>query len=416
MKSKPTSQLPTAKYSSFTSLTLLPAEDTTTTNTSSHPTVAHSCVSTCTFENLNPSTAISHSYLKNSTIKSDKSDTTETDSSSSSSSSSITHSHVYGSTISSSHVSHSNVKDSSLSKAEHVSHTNIRDSTLSGTGAIEQCKIRGLECHCTLFDDGRAGGVSASVQKTTIRKSDVRNSTIGPSPCSIKRSKLEGVKISRSTIDDAHLKDCDVEGCRISRGKFSGLWLRNGVWEGGELVGKVRDGEEVTIKARKIAEIEQREKEKERVRGGFEGMMLDGSRIVGNESGGGAAAAGGVRGSRNDGLLFEIPGESCSGTTTDYHDDSTCSLTDHPRIPPRLSLEVPERVKTAHGKPPPSKEQPYISNNGEETPSTPSADGYSIATASPVDEDEDPTYHTVPGASGLLINEKSLQAPPPYSP
>lgn len=74
------------------------------------------------------------------------------------------------------------------------------------------------------------------------------------------------MKISQSTIEDASLKDCDIEGCQISKGKFSGLWLRNGVWEDGELVGEVRKGEGVVLKAKNFAEIEEREKERERER------------------------------------------------------------------------------------------------------------------------------------------------------
>lgn len=74
------------------------------------------------------------------------------------------------------------------------------------------------------------------------------------------------MKISQSTIKDACLDDCDIDGCRILKGKFSGLWLRNGIWEGGELVGKVKEGEEVVVKARGFAEIEERERERERER------------------------------------------------------------------------------------------------------------------------------------------------------
>ncbi|OJD14213.1 hypothetical protein AJ78_05427 [Emergomyces pasteurianus Ep9510] len=430
MKSSRSPKIPSAKHSTLTSLTLLP-----TNSSAYHPTISHSHLHGLTFDSLNPSTIIRHSFIRHSTVESnipitERESSNKEDSSSSSiasknDSSTISQSHVTRCTISGSNVDCSSVRETTLSNAEYISGSQVRNSTLSGTGRISQCKIRNAQCLDTTGDNRITPNAVTNTTKTEMNKSDIRDSTVGPSPCTINRSKLCKVKVSQSAIIDASLNDCDIDGCRIVKGKFSGLWLRNGIWEGGELVGKVKEGEEVVLKARNFAEIEEMEKRREQERarkiegGGEKGKGIGIGLEKGVEDPVSAAA---IRGMQGDRLL--LPRES-SGSKCRLQDDN--AYADPPQVqPPHFDSLLPEAAtttSTAHDaqhtqrqKVPPlaSKKQPHISMK-EDCPASPSTDGYSSAAESVLDPDEDAeiTYEAIPDVGVLGIDDAK---PPPYAP
>ncbi|KKZ67603.1 hypothetical protein EMCG_06662 [[Emmonsia] crescens] len=422
--------IPTAKHSTLTALTFLP-----TTSSTYHPTISHSHLYSLTLDNLSPSTSIRHTLIRHTTVKSNKS-RTESDSSNNeeSSSSSSSSSENGSSTISQSHIAHctilgssidcSSLRKTTLSNAEYVSGSQIRNSTLSGTGRISQCKMRHSQCLRTPDDNNTAANTVTNTTKTTINKSEIRDSIIGPLPCTINRSRLRKVKISQSTIKDACLDDCDIDGCRILKGKFSGLWLRNGIWEGGELVGKVKEGEEVVVKARGFAEIEERERERERERikmveeGGEMGIGIGVGVGVdkGFEDPGSADAGRGAQGN-NAMLVGRLSRESSDSKRRLQDDDTLFTLKiQSTQMPwPRFDAAAhDDQQRYQQASPLPSKEQPHISMNEDYHPS-PSTDGYSSAAESLLDPDEDresarEDFLEVE-ASGI-VDEK----PPPYAP
>ncbi|EEH20372.1 hypothetical protein PABG_02631 [Paracoccidioides brasiliensis Pb03] len=408
---KPSPKIPTAKRSSLISTTLLPPD------TSIFPIISNSHIYACTLENLDPSTTINHSFLKHSTVTSNKRSVTETygsnneesDCSAGSGGCTISQSHLSNSTISSSHIYCCNVKSCTLSNAGYLSDTHLRNSTLSGAVRVIQCKVKASQFIYTLGDDYIPDSISET-DGPAIQKSDICNSIIGPLPCTISRARLRKVKISCSTVADACLDDCDVADCMITKGKFSGLWLRNGIWEGGELVGKMKEGEDVVIKARGFAEIEEKEREREQERFGKLKEQGEAGQMMG--VGIGDAAVRGAQG--------EFSRESDSSKKIPFPEDSTS--TNQPQEPIQVNYAFPMPVPAEtleqlnQSQQPPaaaSKEQPYISIC-EGTPSPPSTVGYSTSTESLVDVDEDHEFPLHGPDDGMVgIGDEKL---PPYSP
>ncbi|KAK2808011.1 hypothetical protein FQN50_005093 [Emmonsiellopsis sp. PD_5] len=399
MKSK-TPSIP-SKHSLITSPTLLPPQ------TTSYPTITHCNLLSCTFDSLTPFTSISHAYMRQTTIKSPPASDTIPSSPSGkptatalSESSNISHAKIAHSTISASRIEQSDIRNSTISRAEFIGQTKCIDSTISGTGRIEHCKIKNSQClppttptptPATATPTTSDGGVGAA--GSSMKHSSIQGSTIGEA-CVIVQSKLCDVRVARSVVRDARVEDCDVEGCEITGGSFSGLWLRNGVWKGDELVGRVREGEEVVVKARGFAEIEERERGRERGREGGRGLVaeLDGSGLV------------------------ELPGDTSAPTPN------------HPQIPHLQDVSIPSlssasaSASASTASPayepnptiqlPPSKEPGVGVGAREHTPASPSSDGYSSATGL-VDEDREFTH--VDQREVGLLNEKAA-APPPYEP
>ncbi|KAK2776971.1 hypothetical protein FQN53_002437 [Emmonsiellopsis sp. PD_33] len=408
MKSK-TPSIP-SKHSLLTSPTLLPPQ------TTSYPTITHCNLLSCTFDSLTPSTFLSHAYMRHTTIKSPPpppAPDTDTDTIPSSpsgkpsttttlsESSHITHAKIAHSTISASRIEQSDIRTSTISRAEFITQTKCIDSTISGTGRIEQCRIKNSRFLPTTttttttaaaaaaasggVGNGGGSGSGSGTAASSMHHSSVQGSTIGEA-CVIVHCKLRDVRVARSVVRNARVEDCDVEGCEIEGGSFSGLWLRNGVWRGDELVGRVRVGEEVVVKARGFAEIEERE------RGG-----------------------GGMVAELDGGGLVELPGGVSASTPnhpqiphlqfTDFSIPSLSSTlasapTASPAYEPNPAIQIP-----------PAKEPHIGMGVREHTPASPSSDGYSSATGL-VDEDREFT-HVDQREMGLL--EKAA-APPPYEP
>ncbi|PGH03650.1 hypothetical protein GX51_03914 [Blastomyces parvus] len=449
MKSTRFSKIPTAKHSSLISVSVLP-----TNNATYHPAISHSHLYDITLDSLNPATTIRHTFIRHSTVKSNKSTTVSGSNSNNESAnrgdsggdgtSVISQSHMSHCTISGSNIDCCSIRRTTLSNAECVSSSQVRGSTILGTGRISQSKLKNAQFLCTSDDYNDNSSSSnnnnnstipnpvTNTTKTEVNKSDIRDSTVGPLPCTISRSRLTNVKISQSTVKDACLNDCDIDGCRIVKAKFSGLWLRNGIWEDGELVGKVREGEDVVVKAKNFAEIEERERERERLRGvkglglgvGI-GVVMGAARGMENHVSASAAAGRGVQGDNT--LPAILSGEAS---------DSKRRLQDHdmlanpPQVPPPLfdSLLPIATAATATGAaasydeqhnpgqqapPPLSKDQPYIST--ENYPSSPSTDRYSSAPESILDPDDDGefTLQDLPDIRHLGIADDK---PPPYTP
>ncbi|KAL2367137.1 hypothetical protein BDBG_02767 [Blastomyces gilchristii SLH14081] len=456
MKSSRSHKISTAKHSSLTSVTVLPTNSATY-----HPVISHSHLYGITLDSLSPATAIRHTFIRHSTVKSNKS-TTDPGSSNINEGSSRGGSGGNGmSTISQSHVSHCTISGSNIdccsmrrtttSNAEYVSGSQVRGSTILGTGRISQSKLKNAQFLCTSDDNSNNNNDNGNhninnnninnnnnstipnpvtnTTKTEVNKGDIRDSIVGPLPCTISRSRLNNVKISQSTVKDACLNDCDIDGCRIAKAKFSGLWLRNGIWEDGELVGKVNEGEEVIVKARNFAEIEarEREQERERVRGikglgigvGI-GVMTGPARGIEDPVSASVAAG---RCAQGDNALPEIISGEASDSRRRLQDDDM--LANPPQIPPphfdsllptaaaAAAADDEQRSPDQQTSPPLSKDQPYIST--ETYPSSPSTERYSSAAESLLDPDEDGefTLQDLPDIRRLGIDDEK---PPPYTP
>ncbi|OAX84111.1 hypothetical protein ACJ72_01523 [Emergomyces africanus] len=387
MKSSGSPKIPTAKHSTLTSLTLLP-----TNSSEYHPTISHSHLYRLTLDSLSPSTTIRHTFIRHSTQ------------------------HHFTEPYNPLHNLKQQHRLQQLARGYPVERTVcIRFSSAQlhpiSLGRVSQCKIISSQILGTPKENDNTPNAVTNTTKTEINKSDIRDSTIGPLPCTINRSRLGKVKVSQSTINDACLDDCDVDGCRILKGKFSGLWLRNGIWEGGELVGKVTEGEEVVVKARNFAEIEEMERRRE----------LERARKV--EEGGERRRGIGVgldKGVEDHGSKCGLQGEDAFANPPQIpppHFDSLVPITTATSTTAAAAAAAAHNMQYSQlqqAPPPASKKQPHISMKEDYPPSL-LADDYSSAAESLLDSDGDAeiTHEAIPDVVSLAIADEK---PPPYAP
>jgi len=204
--------IPKAKRSTITDLVVAPDR------WDFYPAVERSVLTSCKFNNLSSSTKIQRSVLNNVTVES------------ASGSSNIERCKLTGCIVSDSGIERCDLKNCTLAEVNHIERTRASNTRLIGTGHIER----------TVLEDSDTLGKSA-IERSTVKRSVIADSS------RVTRSKLDGVTMNKSRVERASLKDCDVTNCNISRTNFSGMILKYGIWENGNLVGRTCN-EEVVIK------------------------------------------------------------------------------------------------------------------------------------------------------------------------
>ncbi|KAE8155226.1 hypothetical protein BDV25DRAFT_146352 [Aspergillus avenaceus] len=97
-----------------------------------------------------------------------------------------------------------------------------------------------------LFMDRSSVQNSIVAGRSTLSFSSVSGSTVRDE-CSLDRSQVKDVELVRSRLQESQLQDCDVSDCVITKSNFAGMVLRYGIWENGQLVGRIGDNEVVAV-------------------------------------------------------------------------------------------------------------------------------------------------------------------------
>lgn len=188
-------------------------------NWDSYPTVEYSHINSCRFEGLNSNTRIERSKFMNVNINSDG--------------------------TAKSRIERSVLKDS------EIRHSSIERSQIQGT------KMSDAAIERSRFTLATITGPKARIERSIFDQCDVKGK------CKIERTNMQEVLIeetnveianinssfiTKSRIERSNIADCDIGDCKIERTNFSGMYLRNGIWKRGDLVGRVNKTQEVIIK------------------------------------------------------------------------------------------------------------------------------------------------------------------------
>jgi uncharacterized protein YjbI with pentapeptide repeats len=207
------STIPKAKYCQIIDLTVIPD------SWDHYPTLEYTQVNHCNFSGLTESTRVERSRL--------------------------TKTHLHSDGGGKSRIERSTFSDCDIQQVV-IERSEIERSVLDGV-KIERSKISGA----TL------SGPKVRIERSMLEKCDVKGSgKIERS--NIKESLLEDAKVDRSnvassyvtktSIERGNVEDCDIADCKIQRTNFQGMYLRNGIWEKNNLVGRVDKSKEVIIK------------------------------------------------------------------------------------------------------------------------------------------------------------------------
>ncbi|EEP79987.1 predicted protein [Uncinocarpus reesii 1704] len=205
------SNIPKARRSNVVDLTVIPDK------WDYYPCMERSYVKSCTFTNLSSSTHIRHSQLKDVKLHSENGKCSY-----------IEHCNLAACTISDSYLGRCQLRDSRVEGVGHMERSTASNSELVGAGNIER----------STFRDSKVGG------RTTVTRSEIKQCSLGESS-RVENSVLDTVFLWNSQVDKAVLTGCDVKDCKMTKTKLSGMVLRYGIWNGGDLVGRTSREHEV---------------------------------------------------------------------------------------------------------------------------------------------------------------------------
>jgi uncharacterized protein YjbI with pentapeptide repeats len=207
------SSIPKAKRSTISGLVVEPD------NWDSYPTVEYSHIDSCRFEGLNSNTRFERSRFTNVNINSDG--------------------------TAKSRIERSILKDS------EIRHSSIERSEIRGT------KMSDAVIERSRFTLVTVTGPKARIERSIFDQCDIKGK------CKIERTNMKEVLleetsmetvninssfVTKSRIERSNITDCDIGDCKIERTNFTGMYLRNGIWKRGDLVGRVDKTREVIIK------------------------------------------------------------------------------------------------------------------------------------------------------------------------
>lgn len=208
------SSIPKAKRSEIKGLIVVPDK------WDSYPSVEYSHIDACRFEGLDSNTRIERSRFTNVNINSDG--------------------------TAKSRIERSVIKDSELR------HAIIERSEIRGT------KVNDARVERSRFTLTTIAGPKSRIERSIFEQVDVKGK------CKIERTNMKEVIIEDSDINIGNLKssyitkskiersnvtECDIGDCKIQRTNFTGMYLRNGIWDRGDLTGRIDKTKEVIIKS-----------------------------------------------------------------------------------------------------------------------------------------------------------------------
>ena len=209
------STIPKAKRSTFKHLTVNPDD------WDHYPTVEHSTVTSCHFENLSAATKLDRCTLKDVTLQSREGSVNRGNL--------IDRSDLMDCEIIDSRVDRSELRTSTIYDA-HVERSPMKNVRLVGPrlkverSQLENCEILG---------------------KSVLERSVIKDSLL--EEVRLERSIATRSYVTNSTFDRSTVEDCDVNDCKLEGTHFVGMILRNGCWKGGDLVKRLDPKLEVTV-------------------------------------------------------------------------------------------------------------------------------------------------------------------------
>ncbi|EER25242.1 hypothetical protein D8B26_007858 [Coccidioides posadasii str. Silveira] len=205
------SSVPKARRSNVSGLTVTPDK------WDYYPSIERSDVKSCSFTNLSSSTHIRHSKLNDVHVLSENGR-----------GSYIERCDLSRCTISDSYIERSRLRDSRASHVGRMDRSTASRSEFVGAQTVERSS----------FQDSRVGG------QTAVSRSEVKKCSLGGGS-RVQDSVLDRVSLWDSTADRVVLKNCDVKDCKMSKTNLSGMVLRYGIWNNGDLVGRTSREHEV---------------------------------------------------------------------------------------------------------------------------------------------------------------------------
>ena len=198
-----------------------------------HPAMEYSHVNHCKFSGLTGSTRIERCELTNTQLHSDGTGK----------------SRIERSVLKDSDVQHAEIERSEIHKSildsVRIERSKLVVATLSGPklkverSVLESCDAKG---------------------KGKIERSNVKESLL--EDARVEWSNIKSSFVTKSSVERAHVEDCDIGDCKIQRTDFRGMYLRNGIWDRNDLVGRVDKTKEVIIKRKDEVVTEKPDKEK----------------------------------------------------------------------------------------------------------------------------------------------------------
>jgi len=207
------SSTPKAKRCHIVDLTVIPDD------WDHHPAMEYSHINHCKFSNLTTSTRIERSELSNTYLHSDG----------------TAKSRLERSVLKDCDVQHAEIERSEIHKGfldgVRIERSKLVIATLSGPklkverSELESCDIKG----------------KGKIDRSNVKESLLEDARV--EWCNVKLS-----YVTKSSLERANIEDCDIGDCKIQRTNFRGMYMRNGIWERNDLVGRVDKTKEVIIK------------------------------------------------------------------------------------------------------------------------------------------------------------------------
>lgn len=210
------SNIPKARKSDITDLSVTPDK------WDFYPSVERSTLKSCRFNNLSSSTHIRHSELTDVTVFPEGGK-----------SSYVEHSNLNGCMVSDSYIERSNLENCTVSRVAHLERTSASNTKFIGAANLERNN----------FQESNVFG------KCTVQKSDVKGSTLMDGS-HVEKSQLDDAMVHKSRIFKSSLTDCDVAHSKLSKTNFTGMVLKYGIWDDGDLIGRTSREHEVVVMSR----------------------------------------------------------------------------------------------------------------------------------------------------------------------
>ena len=143
----------------------------------------------------------------------------------------ITRSNLRNCAVTSSTVKRSTFEDCVLAQVRSAHRSTGKKSHLHNISSLRRSEVT----DSTIRD-------KSSAHRSRIQGSNIRNAS------AIRTSTVTSSNLSHSQLRRTKIKDCEVDGCMISRCSFDGMVLKYGVWKRGQLIGKIGNREPITIR------------------------------------------------------------------------------------------------------------------------------------------------------------------------
>jgi len=207
------STIPKAKSCQIVDLTVTPEQ------WDSYPTLDRTHINQCNFSGLTASTRVERSRLTKTYLHSDSSGK--------------------------SRIGRSTFTDCDVQQVI-IERSEIESSVLNGV-TIERSKIRGATLSCPQMKIERSVLENCNVKGNgKIERSGIKASLVKDSK--VVRSNVTSSYVTKTIIERGNIDNCDIGDCKIQRTDFQGMYLRNGIWERNNLVGRLDKSKEVIIK------------------------------------------------------------------------------------------------------------------------------------------------------------------------